>query len=353
MVDLDDFDVTAMDRHGMLPRLRELPKQCAEGWQVAGHLSLPADYRDLSSILILGMGGSAIGGDLVRTLVQEQCVVPISVNRDYDLPAYAGERTLVIGCSYSGNTEETLATFSEAAGCGCKLLAITTGGKLAEVAYRQNAPVIRYQYPAQPRAALGYSFGALLNVLFQLGLIADPWPDLKEAIAVMSRQDEQYTPEVPVAANLAKSLALALHGSLPVVFGAGILSEVARRWKTQLNENSKIWAFYDTLPELNHNTVVGFNLPADLISCLTVVMLRAEAEQQRVAVRQEITKDLLQRAGVRVEAVQAQGTSRTAQMLSTVFLGDYVSYYLAALYGEDSTPIANIEYLKSRLAQRR
>jgi len=351
MVDLDRLDLASVDSEDMLRRIRELPKQCADAWANAQPLSLPASYKDVSNIIILGMGGSAIGGDLTRTLVQDRCPVPIAVCREYDLPAYATQNTLVIGCSYSGNTEETLSAFDQAAQRGCKLLAITTGGQLVVKAQSYRAPLLTFSYPSQPRGALGHSFVPLVAVLFKLGLIPDPWADLQEAIAVMQDEARLLVPEVETPHNPAKKLALKLHEHLPVVYGAGILSEVARRWKDQFNENAKNWAFYDVLPELNHNSVVGFGLPKSLLPHLLVIILEAAADHPRVAIRAAVTRELLEQAGVAVEVVRSAGRSPLAQMLSVIHLGDFVSFYLAALNGADPTPIPSINYLKKRLAE--
>lgn len=351
MVDLDKLNLAQFDPDDMLRRVSELPKQCADAWANAQSLKLPPDYAQVTNIAILGMGGSAIGGDLARTLVQNQCPVTVTVCREYDLPAYCGKNTLVIGCSYSGGTEETLSAFAQAAKRGCKLLVISTGGQIVADARRYGAPVLTFRYPSQPRGALGYSFIPLLAVLAQLKLIADPWPDIQEAIAVMQSQQAHLVPAVERAHNPAKQLAIKLHDKLPVFYGSGILSEVARRWKGQVNENGKAWAFYDVLPELNHNSVVGFELPKVLTPHLLVVSLEAAADHPRVKVRQRVTRELLERSGVAVEVVQAQGTSALAQMLSTIYLGDFASYYLAALNKADPTPVALIDYLKQRLAE--
>jgi len=351
MIDIDKIDVARLDPDNMLRRIRELPDQCRSAWTNAQPLKLPAAYKRVSRIVVLGMGGSAIGGDLLRTLVQDQCPVPILVCREYDLPAYCDEKTLVIGSSYSGGTEETRSAFAQAAQKGCKLLAIATGGALIEDARAHKAPFLTYHYPSQPRGALGYSFVSLLSVLHKLELIADPLADLNEAIELMRALGPTLEPTVPKAKNPAKQMALKLHDHLSVFYGAGILSEVARRWKGQVNENAKAWAFYDIMPELDHNSVVGYELPASLLPHLVVVSLEAPADHPRVALRQQVTRDLLRKSGVAVEMVRAQGSSALAQMLWTIHLGDYTSFHLAGLNNVDPTPIALINYLKQRLAE--
>ncbi len=352
MTSLDDLDLLRkLDPGGMLGRIAELPQQCRDAWANVQGLELPEDYRRVDKIIVLGMGGSAIGGDLLRTLVEPECAVPIFVNRDYQVPAFVDRETLAIASSYSGNTEETLSAFEDARRKGAKLLAITTDGRLAERARELGVPLLTFSYKSQPRAALGHSLIPLVGVLTKLGLVADKSADVEEAAEVMEALQEEIRESVPLAENPAKRLAQRLHGHLPVVYGAGHLAEVARRWKTQFNENSKAWSFFEQLPELNHNAVVGYQFPADLAEKVVVVMLTSPLDHPRHRVRFRVTREILARRGVACQEVEARGRSFLAQMLSLVHFGDYVSFYLALLYRVDPTPVEIIAYLKERLAQ--
>jgi len=339
------------DPAGMLGRIRELPQQVREAWRNARRLSLPESYREVNRIVILGMGGSAIGGDLLRTLVSEECPVPILVCREYDVPAFVDNRTLVIASSYSGGTEETLAAFAMAREQGAKLVAVTTGGKLATMAEAGDVPVLRFSYNAQPRAALGHSFIPLLSILCQLGLVGDCELEIEKAAKSLEDLRSLIDESIPSVQNPAKQLAATLHGRLPVVYGAGLLTEAARRWKGQFNENSKAWAFYEAIPELNHNAVVGYEFPPEYAGKIVVVFLRSNLLHPRTLVRYEVTQQLLQRAGVRYEVVEARGEGRLSQVLTTVHYGDFVSYYLALLYDVDPTPVSTINFLKEQLAK--
>ena len=351
-INLDDPGVYEQnDPEGMLARIKELPWQCQQAWQAAMDFELPADYAKVNKIIILGMGGSAIGGDLVRSLAEAESSVPILVNRDYGLPAFVDDRTLIIASSYSGNTEETLSSFEPALKTGARKLVMTTGGRLAEIAGENNIPVFKIEYKAQPRAALGFSFVPTLGVLQKLGLLSDKSADVEEAVKVLEQLSGKLDEESPLSANPAKQLAQRLYGKLPVIYGAGILSEAAHRWKTQINENGKAWAFYEVFPELNHNATVGFPLPPEVVSRVYVVLLRSPLFNQRVKLRYEVTCELLERAGVKYEYVDSQGNSALSQMVSTVMMGDYVSYYLAILYRVDPSPVEVINYLKERLAK--
>jgi glucose/mannose-6-phosphate isomerase len=351
-INLDDLKLyPRTDPDGMLARIKELPMQYEQAWQAVQSFNLPAAYRSVNKIVVLGMGGSAIGGDLVRTLIQEESKVPVIVYRDYGLPAFVDSNTLVIVSSYSGNTEETLSGFEPALKTGAKIVAVTTGGKVGDLAGKNNLPVFKVSYQAQPRAALGFSFIPTLGIVQNLGFIKDKSADVAEAVKVLRKMETALDEKSPEKSNHAKQIARRLDGKLPVVFGAGIAAEAAHRWKTQLNENSKSWAFYEVFPELNHNATVGFPLPAELISNIRVIMLRSALYNARVKLRYEVTSGLLKQAGVAYEFVDAEGTSALAQMSSLISLGDYVSYYLAMLYQVDPTPVKAINYLKEQLGK--
>jgi len=347
---LDDWaSFREVDPKGMLQCISELPLQCRQAWDEVQKLELPPDYRQVDKVLVMGMGGSAIGGDLLRTLAEGECPVPIWVNRGYEVPAFTDEHTLAIASSYSGNTEETLSAFEEARRKGAKLVALTSGGKLGQRAVELGIPFFRITYQAQPRAALGHSIVPLLGILQQAGLLADKGPQVEEATQVMEALQAEIKESVPTEVNPAKQLALDIHGRLPVVYG-GFLSQVARRWKGQFNENAKSWAFFEEFPELNHNAVMGYRFPPEMADRVMVVMLASSLDHPRVRLRFKITQELLERDGVRYRLFEARGESPLAQVLSAVHFGDYVSFYLAMLHRVDPTSVEAIAYLKERLA---
>jgi len=261
-------------------------------------------------------------------------------------------RTLLIASSYSGNTEETLSAFQTALGSDSKKLVITTGGQLLATARANGIPAFVFRYESTPRAALGYSLMPLLAIAAKLGLIEEKSADVAEAIAVMEELLRRIGEDVPLAENPAKQLATRLHGRLPVIYGAGLLTDVARRWKTGLNETSEMWAFFEELPEVDHNAIVGYGLPEDIARAAFVVFLRAPSLHPRVLLRYEYTRRALAEAGVECETVEALGSSPLAQILSSVFFGDYVGLYLAVLNGVEPTPTAVIAGLKDWLTQR-
>jgi glucose/mannose-6-phosphate isomerase len=258
---------------------------------------------------------------------------------------------LVIGSSHSGNTEETLSAFNQAHDRGALLLALTTGGQLTHLSKEWDTPVLHFNYESQPRAAVGYSFILLVNLLCHLDLISDKTDDLNEALDVMRDWQTELGPDAPAAENPAKRLAGMLLERMPVFYGAGLMEPVARRWKTQFNENAKAWSFFEGMPELNHNAVVGFEMSNTIRKWATVIMLRSRHDSPRMQTRWRITRQMLLNEGISAEQVQARGQSRLAQVLSLVHFGDLVSVYAAIASGVNPTPVNPIAYLKDQLAK--
>jgi glucose/mannose-6-phosphate isomerase len=352
MVNLDDPGIyKKLDPGNMLGQLYDLPQQCLSAWRKAIDFKLPPDYSDIDKVVVLGMGGSAIGGDLTRSLCSALGRPVIFVSRDYDLPPFVDDRTLVVASSYSGNTEETLSAFSQALNVKSQKLIITTGGKLKEMAAAAGIPVFVIDHVSPPRAALGYGFIPLMAFLLNLGFLKGIPIDVPSMAQNLEKMRETLKETVPAISNSAKQLAAKLHGKIAVIYGAGIISEVARRWKTQINENSKSWAFYETLPELNHNAVVGYQFPSELTSKVYVLLLRCPSLHPRTLVRYRITGEMLEQNGIGYQIVDSQGEDAFNQIMSLVFLGDWVSYYLGILYQIDPSPVKVIDYLKKQLSE--
>ena len=341
-----------IDLQNYLGEIENLPSQLENAYQRGSSLSLPA-WRGIQSVLITGMGGSAIGADLLAAYAAPLCPVPIIVQRNYSLPAWAhGPETLVIASSHSGNTEETLATFELALQRGCCILAICTGGKLAALANASNIPVWTFEHLGQPRAAVGYSFGMLLALLARLGLIPDPAGELSGTISAMRKQQLGLQAELPVVGNPAKRLAGQLMGRWVMIFGADVLEPVARRWKGQLNELAKAWAQFETLPEADHNSLAGLQQPEQALSNAMALFLRAPSYHPRNLLRTELTKQAYMLEGLNTDFVDAQGETPLAQQWTALHYGDYVAYYLAMLYEIDPTPIEVLVGFKKQLAEK-
>ncbi|MDY7019418.1 MAG: bifunctional phosphoglucose/phosphomannose isomerase [Chloroflexota bacterium] len=352
MVDLDNLLIyRQVDASGILDRLREFPEQCWLAWEKVLKFDLPREYTRIDKVLILGMGGSAIGGEIVRRLALPESKVPVWIHRDYGLPLFVDDSTLVIASSYSGNTEETIDAFTESLKTPAKKLVLTTGGKLKYLADMEDIPVFVIDYQAPPRTAFPHSFVYLIGIFQKLGLLRDKSIDLQESLQILSKLTKYFTETTPLTSNPAKQLATKLLGHVIVIYGAGILSEVAQRWKAQLNENSKTWAFFEVFPELNHNAVVGYEFPSQEKEEIFVLFLRSSLLHPRNLLRYEATAKLLAKAGVIHEFVEAVGVSMLAQVVSLVFWGDYVSFYLAILNGTDPTPVDSIDFVKRYLAQ--
>jgi len=277
--------------------------------------------------------------------------VPMQVYRGYHLPVYVDDRTLVIGCSYSGNTEETLTCFRQSLVRGAKTIAITTGGQLRELAGGKNLPAFVYDYKSPPRAAFPYGFIAVLCFMQRLGFVRTVASGIEEVPSFLANQTKEIEERSPESRNFAKKLARFMYDKLAMIYGAEFLSEVAHRWKTQINENSKAWAVYETLPEMNHNSVVGYEFPSDMKGHVSVIMLESTFLSPRIQLRFEVVKRLLDRAGIAFKTVSANGRSPIAQVMSTVLLGDYASYYLAMLNGAEPGPVHAIDYLKDELTR--
>jgi len=354
-MDLDDLErFRELDPDDMLGHIDALPDQIEAAWAHAQTLDLPPTAGQIDRIVVCGMGGSAISGDLLATLVAEECDVPIIVNRDASLPAYVGgQNALVIAISYSGNTAETLSAFKLAHQRGAQLLALTTGGQLADLAKQYNATLWAFDYDALPRAALGWLFALSIAALCKTGLIADKGGEVEASVASLRRHREVLRAANPVVKNLAKRLAGQFMGRIAVFYGAGLTAPVARRWKTQLNENGKHWAHFEVLPELNHNAVVGTMFPEKALTKLAVIHLTApEHDSADVTMRHEATTTLLLQQGILVDSVKARGKSRLESMLNLLQFGDYVSYYVAMGNGVDPTPIPQIVMFKEMLSQK-
>lgn len=352
MIDLDDMQVYKQyDPQRMLDHLNNFPRLCREANELANALELPVDYSFVNRVMMLGMGGSAISGDLIYRLMLTESKVPFSVIRDYHLPAFTCENTLFIASSYSGMTEETLSALNEALQINnCKYLVITTGGRLKELALTKNIPLFTFDYDAQPRATLPFGFMGLLNFMQRLGFIDDKSADISEMFIILEQLLQQINQNVPMENNQAKQMAHKLYGKMPLIYGADITAEVAYRWKTQFNENSKAWSGHETFSELNHNTVVGYQFPQEHSSFIHVIMLRSNKLPALFKERYKATSRLLKKAKIKHSIIDACGENIIAQILSLVLLGDYISYYLALLYKVDPTPIEAIDFLKKELS---
>jgi len=354
MIDLDNQkEVQAADQLGMREHLLAFPEQCEKAIQIAEGIKLEIKLKKIKNIVVTGLGGSAIGGDLLRTYLASEIDLPIFVVRNYSLPQFVNSQTLVIASSYSGNTEETLSAYEEAVKKGKLVFSLTTGGKLAELARKYDTPIILLPPGLPPRAALGYSFFPMLLLLSRLSLIRERKVDLKETVQLLVRKREDLSPLRKTSRNPAKKLAHRLYGKLPIIYSADNLDAVSTRWRNQLNENAKVLAHSHVLPELNHNEIVGWQLPPTILSHTEVIFLRDKGDHPQIKLRMDLTRAILKREAQGVSEVWSEGTSLLSRIFSLIYLGDFVSFYLALLNRVDPTPVERIDYLKRKLEERR
>ncbi len=354
---LDAPSFRSIDPQDMLGAILGLPEQIDDAKRVALGASFDSlTGKTFSSLVIAGLGGSAIGGDFLRAGYEATLTVPVTVVRDYHLPGYVNERTLVYATSNSGNTEETLACYESAKNARAGLVAFSTGGKLATMAKADGVPLVSFPGGLQPRAALGYSFVPLIVASSRLGLLPGVLlDDIDEASAVLREVRNECNPETPFAKNPAKRLAAACFSRLPVIYGSqGERGVVAYRWKTQIEENAKAFAVSNVFPELNHNETVGWSGThgqGEVEKNFAVVILRDDREPKQIQRRVDLTKQIIARVASSIDEVWARGESTLSRMLSLTYVGDFASYYLAIAYGEDPTPVRVIDWLKSELAK--
>lgn len=355
MINLDDLsNLDEFDSMGMRRIVFEMPDQLREAVRLQESHAIPnhsaSSGASKGPIIIAGMGGSAIGGDLVAASAVEHLNRPLIVWRDYGLPNYAEAGCDLILSSYSGNTAETLSAFREGLRRGCRTSVVTCGGEMAEIAAAHGIPVYRLPSGYPPRGALAFSTVALWTALHASGLLPNGHQHALEAADILDRLRAGYIPECPEESNPAKRIARQLHGGLPLIYGSFSVTAVAAlRWRGQLAENSKMLASHHLLPEMNHNEIVGYELPLNLLQSAAVVFLRDSGEGDRVAQRIEATSKLLQGRIKHLIHIRSSGTSRMARLFSLIYLGDCVSYYAAILNRVDPYPVQMIDALKNSL----
>ncbi len=350
-MNLDDPNsFTIIDHQNMLSHIDGLPDQLQNAWELGLKSKLPA-WKGVRQVLVAGMGGSAIGADLLAAYIASACPAPFFIHRDYGLPAWAsGKKTLVIASSHSGNTEETLSAFETASTRNCRCLAITTGGTLEQKARQEKVPLWKFEHHGQPRAAVGFSFGLLLAVMLHLRLVPDPSQELARSIRAMREQQVILRAAVPTKQNPAKQIALKLVDHWVSVFGSGILAPVSRRWKGQISEIAKAWGQFEFLPESDHNTLAGVINPRKLHPSFFSLFLHSPDDHPRNQLRGDLTRKVFMSEGLKAEVIDARGETPLEQLWTCLHFGDYMAYYLAMSYSVDPTPVSAIEGFKREMA---
>ena len=344
-------EIAQIDPSGMRSLILNFPRQVEEAVAIGTASKIKFSISKINNIVVSGLGGSAIGGDLLRSYLAEEIAVPIAVSRNYFLPEYVDERSLVIVSSYSGNTEETISSHHDAVKRKAKVLCITSGGSVKQLAAKKKQPVLDIPGGLPPRAALGYSFFPTLIVLSKLGFFKSKKKEIDETIALLKEKATAYG-DLSSQNNSALGIAQALHGKLPVVYSSvDRFDTVNVRWRGQISENAKTLAYGHVFPELNHNEIVGWEVLKDVMKQIHVVILRDNEDNPRIQLRMNITKEIISDFADGITEVRSEGKSVLARMFSLLYLGDWVSFYLAMLNGVDPTPVKKIDFLKNELAK--
>ncbi len=337
------------DRSHMREKLQNLYAQFETEFETLNPRSRPRKDR-IKSVVIAGLGGSAVGGDLIRAYLSDECPVPILVNRNYTLPEFVSDTTLVLISSYSGNTEETLSAYQQAIQKKAKICCISSGGEVLRLAksHRHYALKIPEGYP--PRTAVGFSFAAMLRIFTEFEFSTDKSEAIAETIAYLKDAAARYA-DFKDEHNLAIELARKSVGKMPIIYTSDdFTSAVGARWKGQICENAKTLSYANVLPELNHNELVGWKLNENLLKRLHVIFLHDRDDHPRTALRMKVTSLIVKKYTKSISHVESEGNSLLTRMFSLVLLGDWTSYYLALMSNIDPTPVKAIDQLKEELA---
>ena len=340
-----------IDKDDMYQSIWDFPENIIDAIELSENITLKNEYRDVNNIIIAGMGGSAIGGDVVYSLIKNEIKIPFVVNRGYDLPAWANSSTLIICSSYSGNTEETISILEEAKSLGAKVIGITTGGVLESLCKNYSFDFVNIPSGLQPRAALAFSFIPLLYILKKTSLInveVSSW--LKSSVDLIKSKRVEYSSDKEN--NPVYQLANKLYNKLPIIYAdSGSLETVAVRLKGQICENSKILAYHSIYPEMNHNEIVGWENNEEYFSNYYVLWLMDEEMNIRNKSRKNIISEILSGLNVSQQEIKVDGNSFKERFLLLIHYGDWLSYWCAILHNTDPSPVKNIQTLKDKLSK--
>ncbi|MFQ5883882.1 MAG: bifunctional phosphoglucose/phosphomannose isomerase [Thermoplasmata archaeon] len=342
---LDNLEkIHSVDKSNLLGVISSLPSQIEKSKTLVSGLDVPR--RIPSNIVISGMGGSSVGGELVRDWLSNQITIPVLVNRTSGLPRFADRDTLAVIVSYSGNTNETLSCAQHALRKGCQIIGITSGGRLEKFCKSSDFPFVLLPPGMPPRGAIGYLFSSVAYVLQEMGLMRVE-EDLQEAKSVLEEAQKGWTVNIHTKENTAKRVAKLMEKRTPIIYGHTFYNGVARRWQTQINENAKTMAWSSELPEMDHNEIEAWAVDSRGKKFLSI-FLRDRHENSETRNQVEATMEILGKKS-KTHEVWAQGKTVLSRMLHNMYLGDYVSFYLAVLKGIDPTPVRAIMEVKKKV----
>jgi len=348
---MTELEIKLYDNFNMFSVLQSFGEQVEEALIIGTNLQPPDGLKNAHNIIITGLGGSAIGGDLLRSFLHYKCRVPIYVNRNYYLPEFADENTLVIVSSYSGNTEESLSAYEDAKRRGCKVVCSSSGGKLLVMAESEGKLLIRAPRGYQPRCALAYSFFPLLILMNKIGFAEDYTGDILKLIEFMKQRSGLYS-AMDDQKNNALRVAKHVWGKIPVIYSSSDLLDIANlRWRCQVSENAKCLAFGNFLPEMNHNEICGWQENPEITKNLAVISLIDREDSPKIIKRMAVTLELIRNNCAAEIEINGDGSSKLERLFDVIYLGDWVSFYLAIMYKIDPTPVERINILKNKLTE--
>ncbi len=349
----DPARIKEIDKEDMLEVEENFYLQLVEAKKIVQKTDLEKiKGKKFSGIAFLGMGGSGFAGDIIKALIKDDIDIPVEIVKGYRLPSFVKSGWLVVAVSYSGNTEETISAANQALDRGCEILMVCSGGKLENIARSNNKTIIKIPSGLQPRGAIGYLFFPPYLALDHLDIIKIPSRDIEEALDLIKEKAGLYNREVGSDKNFAKNIALKISNNLPIVYGTeGLLSAVAYRLKCEFNENSKTPCWWNEFPELNHNETVGWERLKETTRKFTLLVFREKNEKIRIKKRIDVTLNLIRENVSEIIEIPVEGKSKLAKALSTMYLGDIASVYLALLAGIDPSTVEKIQLLKAELAK--
>lgn len=345
--------IKKLDRSDMLRFISGLPDQCRDAYHIGISSDINKPSVKINNIVFAGVGGSGIGADLVKVYLRDELKIPVSICRDYTLPDFTGEDTLLFCSSYSGNTEETLSCFEAGLKKKAFIITLGSGGRLKEAALKNNIRHVAIPAGYPPRIAVGYMSITILAVLARLGFIKDKETDVKELSRILSDiRDKEIGFQIPLAKNISKQIAVKLYKKYPVIYGTADTTEaVAMRWREQIAENAKALSSGNIFPEMNHNEIVGWKFPKNILKDFRAIILSDKDDHERVKERIKIVSGIINKSGSEVILLKKDAGGRLARIFSLLYVGDFASFYLAILNDIDPTPVEAIDYLKKELGK--
>jgi glucose/mannose-6-phosphate isomerase len=349
----NQVEITQLDKSNVLGSAQALADQVADAWDQSQTLTVAIDATKVRNIVVSGMGGSALGPDVIQRAIKDQLTVPIEVSRDYTLPGYVNENTLVVLSSWSGTTEETLAAAQDALNRKAQIVGITTGGGLADFLTQHNCTMFKisatHNPSNQPRMGIGYSVFGIIALLAKVGLIRLSDAEVNAVIAAIRRTKAELDVTVPQDKNPAKQMAFHFQGRIPVLVAAEHLEGAIHVFQNQLNENAKCYAEYRVIPELNHHLMEGLRFPLDNDKTMFFLLCNSTLYGERTQKRLTVTQQVIEKAGIDSEAMQLVSASRWEQVFELITFGTFVNFYLAMLEGIDPAPIETVDFFKAQM----